>query len=144
MVARRAHNPEVARFKSRLRTQNNKKDTQSSVLFVILLCAAADLPLGLLVMHDERGSLGLVPCRCRGQKQARHELRSSRILHRVNRGEQNSVTTRRDMFARTKLTYSPASAPQKKEHHWVFFFVVYYLGLNWRQCVTNSKVSARC
>ena len=54
---------------------------------------------------DERGSLGLAPCRCRGQKQTGCELRSSRILHRVNRGEQNSVTARRDVFAQAKLTF---------------------------------------
>ena len=74
-------------------------------------CVMGFEPSATPCMHDERGSLGLVPCRCRGQKKARHELRSSRILHRINRGEQNLVTTRRDMFARTKLTYSPASAP---------------------------------
>ena len=49
MVARRAHNPEVARFKSRLRTQNNKKDIHTDVLFVILMCAAADLPRGAVL-----------------------------------------------------------------------------------------------
>ena len=63
-------------------------------------------------MHGERGSLGLTLCRCRGQMQAECELRSSRILHRVNRGEQNSVTARRDVFAQT---FSPSETEQSKE-----------------------------
>ena len=45
------------RFKSHLRTQNNKKDTQSSVLFVILLCAEKALHI-TSGYADERSSLG--------------------------------------------------------------------------------------
>ena len=72
MVARRAHNPEVRRFKSPLRNQN--KDTHR----VSFCFGCGGLTSRLSGYADERSSLGLARCRCRWQMKARREYRSGR------------------------------------------------------------------
>ena len=108
MVARRAHNPEVVRFKSHLRNQR-KKDTIRCPFCVGCgneICASR--PSGY---SDERSSLGIAPCRCRWQKKAGRNFRSGRILRQALR--------RRTKFGNRKAGYVRTCFWEKcfKSHH---------------------------